>query len=65
MTARPSRTPSLSPRQLSNRPAARTLLGVCFSVLLAAALRLPYFTTRSIWFDEAASWQQARWPANE
>lgn len=69
MTARPSSDQTRFLRRKAwmfpFRPVARTLLGVCFSVALAAALRLPYFTTRSIWFDEAASWQQARWPAKE
>src|SRR3569623_44073 len=32
------------------------LLGVC---AVAIALRVPYLTQRSIWFDEAASWHQS------
>ncbi|HVA49377.1 MAG TPA: glycosyltransferase family 39 protein [Pirellulales bacterium] len=47
------------------RPGARILLGIGGAVLLAAALRFPQFTTRSIWFDEAASWQQSSLPARE
>jgi uncharacterized membrane protein len=35
------------------------------AVLVAVALRAPYLTSRSIWFDEAASWQQAKVPLME
>ncbi len=35
-------------------------------ILLAAALlRLPYLTERSLWYDEAASWQTAKFPLGE
>ena len=37
-------------------------LFLALAVAVAVALRVPYLTTRSIWYDEAASWQTARFP---
>lgn len=36
--------------------------GLIAVVVLAAALRLPYLGTRSLWYDEASSWQTAQFP---
>ena len=30
--------------------------------LVAVAFRLPYLTERSLWYDEASSWQTAKFP---
>ena len=38
------------------------LLGVA---AIALALRLPYLTGRSLWYDEASSWQTASFPLSE
>lgn len=50
---------------LAARRAARLLTGTSLALAVALALRLPYLTTRSLWFDEAASWQQAKFPISE
>lgn len=34
-------------------------------LLVSLILRLPYLTERSIWYDEAASWQTAKFPLSE
>src|SRR4051812_44986748 len=31
-------------------------------VVVAIGLRLPYLASRSLWYDEASSWQTARFP---
>jgi mannosyltransferase len=41
---------------------ARYDLGLLAVALLAVGLRLPYLAERSLWYDEASSWQTARFP---
>jgi uncharacterized membrane protein len=40
-------------------------LGLLAVLLVALALRLPYLTERSLWYDEASSWQTAKFPLAE
>lgn len=47
------------------RRAAYLVAGASLAVAAGLALRLPHLTTRSLWFDEAASWQQAKFPLSE
>ncbi|WP_406695377.1 hypothetical protein V5E97_30570 [Singulisphaera sp. Ch08] len=40
-------------------------LGLLAVLAVALALRLPYLTERSLWYDEASSWQTAKFPLSE
>src|SRR5947209_2358626 len=40
----------------------RRVAGPLALVALALAFRLPYLTARSLWYDEASSWQTAKFP---
>jgi mannosyltransferase len=40
-------------------------LGLLAIALLAVGLRLPYLAGRSLWYDEASSWQTAQFPFGE
>ncbi len=44
------------------RIAERTTWGLFLALAVALVLRVPYLTTRSIWYDEASSWQTASFP---
>src|SRR5947208_6804320 len=46
------------------RPGRRDV-GLLLVVAAAVALRIPYLTERSLWYDEASSWQTARFPFPE
>jgi mannosyltransferase len=43
----------------------RRVAGLLLVVAAAVALRIPYLTERSLWYDEASSWQTARFPFPE
>ncbi|SIO59619.1 hypothetical protein SAMN05444166_6117 [Singulisphaera sp. GP187] len=40
-------------------------VGLLAVLAVALALRLPYLTERSLWYDEASSWQTAKFPLSE
>jgi mannosyltransferase len=44
---------------------ARLPWGLLAALGIALAFRLPYLGTRSVWYDEASSWQTARFPLTE
>ena len=46
------------------RPSRRAA-GLLLVVAIAVALRAPYLTERSLWYDEASSWQTASFPFPE
>jgi mannosyltransferase len=63
---------AFSAESLDDLPATRSrrsrALGTGALLLVAAlavAFRLPYLTERSLWYDEASSWQTAKFPFNE
>lgn len=45
-------------------PCSRTTVAIALAAIVALAVlvRVPYLTTRSIWYDEASSWQTASFP---
>src|SRR5271166_5277554 len=45
--------------------AVRWTVAVLLLAALALACRLPYLTERSLWYDEASSWQTAKFPLVE
>ena len=47
------------------RIAGRGVWGPLLALAVALVLRVPYVTTRSIWYDEAFSWQTAGFPFSE
>src|SRR4051812_1554287 len=47
------------------RPGVRWTVALLCLAALAIVCRLPYLTERSLWFDEASSWQTASFPLAE
>src|SRR4051794_1732263 len=63
---------TFSAEALTDLPATRSrssrAVGAAALLLVTAvavALRLPYLTRRSLWYDEASSWQTATFPFHE
>jgi mannosyltransferase len=48
-----------------SRSRIRWIVALLFLAALAIACRLPYLTERSLWYDEASSWQTAKFPFDE
>jgi mannosyltransferase len=65
MTAYAVEVMEVPPDPPAPRSSLRSLLWPSLVAELAVALRLPYFTRRSIWYDEASSWQTAKFALPE
>jgi hypothetical protein len=56
---------SRKPSQPARPARLRWFVSIALIAALAVALRVPYLTQRSLWYDEASSWQTARFPLSE
>src|SRR5260370_1352048 len=55
----------MTPLQRTRWRPGRRDVGLLLVVAVAVALRAPYLTERSLWYDEASSWQTAKFPFPE